>query len=180
MDDVRALVAAAARGDAAAWRELVRRYERLVWHMARLEGLDEVEAKDAAQTTWLRLVEHLDNLRQPERVGAWLAVTARREAARIRTRNRRLQPTDPWELPEEVSDEQPDLQAIDSERSRTLWAALTRLSKRCQALIRLLLCETSYQDISLALEIPVGSIGPTRARCLARLGGDDALGDVVR
>jgi RNA polymerase sigma factor (sigma-70 family) len=180
MDDVRVLVEAAAGGDAGAWRELVRRYERLVWHMARLEGLDEIDARDAAQATWLRLVEHLAGLREPERLASWLAITGRREAVRLRTRSRRLRPTDPWELPDEPSGEQVEADVLEQERSKALLAALGRLSTACQALIRLLICETSYEDISVALGIAVGSIGPTRARCLARLARDDELRAVVR
>src|SRR4051812_31229099 len=98
MAEVAELVRAAADGDQVAWDELVDRYNGLVWSVARSHRLSSVDASDVVQTTWLRLVEYLGRLQDPERVGAWLATTARRESLRTLRQSARLLPTE--ELPE--------------------------------------------------------------------------------
>jgi RNA polymerase sigma factor (sigma-70 family) len=168
-----ALLAAAADGDQRAWDAIVGRFQGLVWATIRAHRLERHEADDVFQTVWLRLVEHLSDLRDPERLGGWLATTARREALRaLRVAGRvlptgeeaDLEPADP-DVPE------PDARLLRTERDRTLWRAFRRISVRCQALLRLLMADPapSYEEVSEALEMPVGSIGPTRARCLERL-----------
>src|SRR2546423_2044677 len=92
--DTAEMVSAAALGEPAAWDALVDRYARLVWAVARAFGLSDADAADVSQTTWLRLAEHLPRLREPDRIGAWLATTARREAMRALARTRREQPLD--------------------------------------------------------------------------------------
>jgi len=173
------LVAAAAAGDGAAWEAIVARYARLVWSVARALGLDAADAADVSQTTWLRLAEHLRRLREPERVGAWLAVTARREALRTRQRGERLV-LDGWcgDGPDEAGEL--DAALLRSERDAHLWRSFSGLSEPCQALLRVLMSDPtpSYVEVGEALAMPVGSIGPRRQRCLQALRKqlDDAPG----
>jgi len=176
---LRRLVERAVAGDQEAWDEIVRRFESLVWATVRAHRLARPEADDVVQTVWLRVVEHMVEIREPDRLGAWLATTARRESLRhLRNAGRSV----PVGEAAELEPEAPDVPAVDAdllrtERDRLLWRAFAHLSARCQALLRLLVAEPppSYQEVSDALEMPVGSIGPTRARCLERLRG--ALGE---
>lgn len=165
------LLRSAALGDEEAWNAIVDRFQNLVWATARAHRLSRDDAADVAQTTWLRLVENLDRIREPERVGAWLATTARRECLRhIRLHAREL-PTDEADVFESESGDEPVLAMLTSERESGLWRAFARLSERCQALLRLLVSQDdpSYEEIGAALDIPVGAIGPTRMRCLEKL-----------
>ncbi|MQA93932.1 MAG: sigma-70 family RNA polymerase sigma factor [Streptosporangiales bacterium] len=159
------LVKGAAAGDQRAWDQLVERYAGLLWSITRCHGLPDAEADDVHQTTWLRLVERLETLRDPARVGAWLATTARRESLRQLSRRAREVPGIAHDRPEP-----PGLPAAE-ERHRSLYAALTALPGRCGRLLRLLAATppASYVEISAALGMPIGSIGPTRARCLGHL-----------
>jgi RNA polymerase sigma factor (sigma-70 family) len=166
------LVRAAAAGDRAAWDAIVDRFQGLVWATARAHRLSQADAADVAQTTWLRLVEHLDRIREPERLGAWLATTARHECLRhIRLHGRELpsDDVDVFEAPAE--DVRPDLALLLGERDTALWGAFGRLGERCQALLRLLVSQDapSYEEIGAALDMPIGAIGPTRMRCLEKL-----------
>jgi RNA polymerase sigma factor (sigma-70 family) len=177
------LVHAAADGDGAAWNEIVDRFQGLVWATTRAHRLTHADAADVAQTTWLRLVESLDRIRDPERLGAWLATTARRECLRhIRLRGREFlsEDTDVFEAP--ADDSLPELALLTSERDSALWRAFVRLSERCQALLRLLVSseEPSYQEIGAALGMPVGAIGPTRMRCLEKLRGNLEFGSTYQ
>jgi RNA polymerase sigma factor (sigma-70 family) len=169
--DVAALVRAAAAGDERAWNALVDRYSKLVWAITRNHRLGADDAAEVSQTTWLRLAEHIDRLQEPSKVGGWLATTARHESLRVlRGAGRQIPMGD--EMPE------PDrpAPAIDEdllrdERDRMLWQAFSRLPARDQALLRMLISEPmpSYEEIGAAMGMPVGSVGPTRARCLERL-----------
>jgi RNA polymerase sigma factor (sigma-70 family) len=165
------LVRRAADGDQAAWVAIVDRFSGLVWATARAHRLSRDDAVDVVQTTWLRLVEHLDAIREPERLGAWLGTTARRESLRVIRRGAREQPSDEPDLFETPHDETIDRFLLDRERDGVLWRAFARLSERCQALLRLLVAdeEPSYEEVGAALGMPVGAIGPTRMRCLERL-----------
>ncbi len=170
-DDVGRLLRDAADGDRRAWNELVDRYSRLVWSVARSFGLDDATAADVSQTVWLRLVEHCDQIRNPDRLAAWLATTTRREALRVLHAQRRQQPS---EMVADVADRvtpQPDELLIDDDTQRTVFAAFAELSERCRQLLRLLCAEPrlDYATISAVTGRPVGSIGPTRARCLEQL-----------
>jgi len=170
-DEPARLVAAAAAGDQLAWNGLVARFSGLVWAVIRGHRLSGADAADVSQTTWLRLVEHLDRVQDPARVGAWLATTARRECLRtLRMSGRQVPCGD--DLPEPVQ----DVPGIDDallrdERDSELWEAFGRLGDRDQALLRMLSADPapSYREVSAALDMPIGSIGPTRARCLERL-----------
>ena len=169
MAEVAELVRAAAEGDRDAWDALVDRFNGLVWSVARSHRLSTVDASDVVQTTWLRLVEHLGRLQEPERVGAWLATTARRESLRTLRQSARQVPTE--ELPEVAEDAKLDAALLVKERDRALWQAFGELNERCRGLLRLLVADPapSYEEISAALDMPIGSIGPTRQRCLERL-----------
>ena len=171
MAEVAELVRAAADGDQAAWHGLVDRYNGLVWSVARAHRLSTVDASDVVQTTWLRLVEHLGRLQDPERVGAWLATTARRECLRTLRHSARQVPTEA--VPEVVGETRVDSALLVEERDRLLWQAFGGLSERCQTLLRILVADPppSYEEIGAALDMPIGSIGPTRQRCLDRLRG---------
>jgi RNA polymerase sigma factor (sigma-70 family) len=165
------LVRAAAGGDQAAWNAIVERFQGLVWATSRAHRLSHADAADVAQTTWLRLVEHLDRIREPERLGGWLATTARYECLRhIRLSGREL-PSDEADTFEAAGDDPPELGLLGEERDAGLWRAFRRLSEACQALLRLLVSqdEPSYEDIGAALDMPIGAIGPTRMRCLKKL-----------
>jgi RNA polymerase sigma factor (sigma-70 family) len=163
----------AGEGDPAAWDALIERFGALVWSVARAHRLSPVDAADVSQTTWLRLVEHLGAIQQPERLGAWLATTARREClAVIRRRSRQVLVDDDFELVEGALDEPaPDGPLLWAEERSALAGAFGRLAERCQRLLRLLMVDPPppYEEVAVALGMPMGSIGPTRARCLQRL-----------
>jgi RNA polymerase sigma factor (sigma-70 family) len=129
------------------------------------------DAADVVQTTWLRLVEHLGRIEQPERIGSWLATTARHECLAAVRRQSRTAPAaaDIDELVD--SGPGPDHDLLTSERDQALWSALDSLPDPCRRLLRVLTADPppSYQEVSAALSIPVGSIGPSRARCLEHL-----------
>jgi RNA polymerase sigma factor (sigma-70 family) len=163
------LLTRAQGGERDAWDEIVRRYAGLVLAVARAHGLDAHAAADVSQVTWLRLVEHLDRLRQPERLGAWLATTARRESLRTVRLARREVATDDQDL-ERGHDQMPPLDAelLAAERDAELWRAFGSLSERCQRLLGLMVADPPlrYAEIAAALDRPIGSLGPTRRRCL--------------
>jgi RNA polymerase sigma factor (sigma-70 family) len=165
------LVQRAAGGDRAAWEELVERFSGLLWSIAIGYRLSQADAADVIQTTWLKLLEHLGTLRDPDRVGAWLATTARRECQRAVIQIGRMLPTDDErKLDVGTTDMTPEAAVLTSERDRMLWEAFAKLSPHCQRLLRLLaVAAPSYEEVASTLDMPVGSIGPTRARCLERL-----------
>ena len=170
--DVAALLAQAADGSQDAWDAIVRRFERLVWAVARSYRLDSADAADVVQTTWLRLVEHLTRINDPERLGAWLATTARREALRVARRSGREQLDGDDELaavPDATASVEESL--LSSERDAVVLRAVRRLDERCQRLLRVLSASPPprYDAVAEALGMPIGSIGPTRGRCLQRL-----------
>jgi RNA polymerase sigma factor (sigma-70 family) len=156
--------------DEDAWDRLVARYGALVWSIARAHRLSDADAADACQATWLRLVEHLDRVRDRAALGGWLATTARRECLRVlRSRGRAVPVADP---PDSIDDRAViDARLLASERDAHLWRAFDRLGRRDRALLRMLAADPqpSYEEIACALGMPVGSIGPTRARALERL-----------
>jgi RNA polymerase sigma factor (sigma-70 family) len=168
---VASLVERAGAGDQGAWDVLVERFSPLVWSVTRSLGLGGADAADVFQTTWLRLVEHLDRVREPERLGGWLAVTARHEGWRTLRRAGRTIPTEDEQVFDVVLGDEPERGLLDAERDRGVWAAFRLVPARCQALLRLLVADpaVSYQDIGELLDMPIGSIGPTRARCLDKL-----------
>jgi RNA polymerase sigma factor (sigma-70 family) len=170
-DDLSQLLAAARQGDAGAWNALVEQFAGLVWHVIRGFRLSNAAGEDVYQTTWLRLAEHLDRIRQPESLGGWLARTARNECLRAVKLGGREDLRDTLEL-DFVDRAGPVDRSLDSEAtSEILWKAFATLSQGCQQLLRLLIAEPplTYERISELLGMSIGSIGPTRARCLAKL-----------
>jgi RNA polymerase sigma factor (sigma-70 family) len=171
MTAVAPLVDRAARGDQDAWDDLVARFAGLVWSIALGYGLSAADAADVSQTCWLRLAENLHRLNDRERVGAWLATTARRESLAVLKRGRRQVPSGVSFDEELAPDPEPDSSLLRQERSTALFAAFRSLPAACRTLLRVLLADPapSYAEVSENLEMPVGSIGPRRARCLERL-----------
>jgi RNA polymerase sigma factor (sigma-70 family) len=165
------LISAANEGDEAAWGAIVDRFAGLVWATARAHRLAPAEAADVAQTTWLRLVENLDRINDPERLGAWLATTARRECLRLIRLHSREAPTGDDSLFEAPLDDRAEQRVIASERNAAVRRAFARINERCQALLRLLAAPESfsYDEIASATGMAIGAIGPTRARCLDQL-----------
>ncbi len=171
MQGVAELVRRASQGEQGAWDALVDRFSGLVWSVARGWGLTNGDAADVVQTTWLRLVEHLDRIRQPEQLGAWLATTARREAQRAKRRAARLLPAEEKEMDVGDPSPGPESLALSADRDRLLWRSMQSLPERCRTLLRVLAGDPppSYAEVSAALDMPIGSIGPTRGRCLEQL-----------
>jgi RNA polymerase sigma factor (sigma-70 family) len=165
------LLELAAAGDRAAWDALVERYEGLLWAIARSHRLDEASASDVVQTTWLRLLEHIDGLRNPDALAGWLATTARNECLRVLRHQSRQVPTEDDRMPADSVPPVDDARLLAAERDAALWRAFATLTARCQALLRMLAAEPapSYEDVAAALGMAVGSIGPTRGRCLSAL-----------
>ncbi|GGI08600.1 RNA polymerase sigma factor [Egicoccus halophilus] len=169
---VEVLVRSAAAGDQDAFDELVARYSGLVWAVVRAHRLGDADAQDVFQTTWLRLVEHLDRLRDPRAVGGWLATTARHESLRLLRAADRTRPVAADEL--DLADESrpaSDAGLLGDEQRAVVWAAFDQLGERCRGLLRLLMADPtpSYEEVGAALDMPIGSIGPTRGRCLGQL-----------
>jgi RNA polymerase sigma factor (sigma-70 family) len=171
--DIAELVRRAAEGDRMAWERLVDQFARLIWSITAEFKLVESDAADVAQTTWLRLLEHIDRIQHPDRVGSWLAATARNECLRsLAARKRVVLSDDDVELSSGATNElEIDERLLADERAQTVRDALSRLPRRWQRLLEMLMADppASYADISDELELPIGSIGPTRGRCLARL-----------
>ncbi|NWG19880.1 MAG: sigma-70 family RNA polymerase sigma factor [Chloroflexi bacterium] len=177
IDDDAALVKACQRGDAMGWETLVRRYQRLIYTIPRRIGLGDDDAAEVFQRVCVALLENLSKIEQPDRIGAWLATTARRESWR---QVRRTRPSESLDQDDEQS---PAMQIPDTallpdelleriERQHAVRRALEQLDDRCRTLLTLLFYRSDpplYSDIASQLEIPEGSIGPTRARCLQKL-----------
>ena len=167
------LVRQVAGGDKPSWDELVERFTPIVWSIARSMGASAADVSDVAQTTWLRLLEHIDDVEHPERIGGWLATTARRECIRVQQRASRLVPVgDDQELDRPAMPAPPaDVRVLVDERDAALWRAFGTLPERGRMLLGLLSADPplSYREISDVMEIPIGSIGPTRARLLETL-----------
>lgn len=161
------LVVRARAGEQAAWRAIVERYSRLLFVIARSYGLAGADADDVVQTTWLRLVERLPVLRDPARAGAWLAVTARRESLAVLRRKGRERPM----TGHGPSVTGPHHVVFGRQLAGSVASALESAPPRCRAVLELLSATPplSYAEIAIALGVPVGSVGPTRARCLRQL-----------
>jgi RNA polymerase sigma factor (sigma-70 family) len=166
-------------GDRASFDELVTVLTPLLWHTVRSQGVDQVAAEDVVQTIWMRLLHSSASIRDPQTIVQWLLTAARREAWRIskRTRvedNRRVplpgldgDQADVATGPEELTDET----VLREERQRRLWKHVQALPDRCRELLRVIAFadRPDYAVIAASLGMPVGSIGPTRGRCLAKL-----------
>ena len=177
--EVGALVRSAVDGDGAAWKALVEGLSPLVWSVVRAHRLSDADAHEVYQTVWFRFAQHLGRLREPDKAGAWLASTARHECLKVLKGLTRLTLTDDPQVLDRPSEERtPEQTLIDSEeaeveaeRIRRLWQEFEALGDRCRKLLRVLMASPppSYVEVSSALGIAVGSIGPLRQRCLRRL-----------
>ncbi|MEU8713263.1 sigma-70 family RNA polymerase sigma factor [Streptomyces sp. NPDC048663] len=177
--EVGALVQSAVDGDAAAWKALVEGLSPLVWSVVRAHRLSDADGHEVYQTVWFRFAQHLGRIREPDKAGSWLASTARNECLKVIRGLTRLMPTDDPQVLDRVSEERtPEQSLIDAEdradeaeRIRLLWQEFEELGDRCRQLLRVLMASPppSYAEVSGALGIAVGSIGPLRQRCLRRL-----------
>lgn len=159
-------------GDGRAMDELVRLMTPVLWHVVRAYGLERTLAEDVVQTTWLQLVRGHGSISDPRAVSAWLTTTARREAWKVAKAHGKIDTTVDDDLdallPEQASAEE---HATLGDENRRLWTAVRRLNERCQKLLRVIAFEDrpDYARIAADLAMPIGSIGPTRNRCLAKL-----------
>jgi RNA polymerase sigma factor (sigma-70 family) len=170
-DDLVFVVAEARAGSGEAWETLVERFGGMVAAIARRCRLREADVAEVCQTTWLRLVENLDRIEQPERLGGWLATTSRRESLRIATRGVMVSASDEMNLLADEQLEPPDAALLRDEQATAVRMAAERLPPRCQRLLGLLMGgdDLPYKEIAEQLNMPIGSLGPTRGRCLEHL-----------
>lgn len=174
------LVLACRRGEADAWSVLVNRYQRLIYTIPRRAGLDEDQAAEVFQRTFARLLENLDRIRQPESIHAWLVTTARRETLQLIRQQRADQSFSQADIldnrlnSETIRDENPlpgeTLEHL--EEQHLIRMAIAAMDERSRDLLTLLYYHPdplSYAEIAAVLDIPEGSVGPTRARCLEKL-----------
>ena len=159
-------------GDPRALGDLVRLMTPVLWHVVRAYGLEQMLAEDVVQATWLTLVRRHESIHDARAVAGWLTTCARREAWRAGRAHQRARPTDDVDLePLLPSDPSAEESAHLSERDRRLWGAVATLEERCRRLLRVVAFEErpDYARIAQDLSMPVGSIGPTRGRCLGKL-----------
>jgi RNA polymerase sigma factor (sigma-70 family) len=178
------LVTRARDGDQQAWDALIERYAPLIWSICRRYQLADADGEDVAQTVWLRLIDQLDKIRDPAAIAGWLATTTRRECCRALRAAPRRQAT--WrELDAEtIPDRQTrtaEQELLAVERNAALREALAQLTPRDQQLIAILTADppVPYAEISARLGIPVGSVGPTRGRCLDKLRRHPAIAALI-
>ena len=168
------LVGRARAGNMQAWDALVERYAPLIWSICRKYRLGPADAEDVGQSVWLRLVAQLDKIREPAALPGWLATTTRRECARVvhaaRGPHVALYPLDAENIPDGQADAA-EQEVLAAERHAALREAFTHLSLDCQRLVAMLTADppVPYAEISARLAMPIGSIGPTRSRCLDRI-----------
>jgi RNA polymerase sigma factor (sigma-70 family) len=171
------LLTAALQGQEDAWVPLFNRFSNAIQAVARSCRLNAYDADDVVQTTWLRLIENAHRIRNPQALGAWLAITARRECLRLIRISARERATDPTELPDDAMTPAVAAHVLDRERNEVLRRAVEGLPSHQRVLLHVLTADPppSYEQISAALRVPVGSIGPTRGRALASLRRDSHL-----
>jgi RNA polymerase sigma factor (sigma-70 family) len=159
-------------GDDSALDELVRMMSPVLWHVVRATGLDREAAEDVVQNTWLTLVRSAESVRDPQAITRWLCTAARREAWRVSKAATRTRPVEDEvidaRLPVQSS---PEGTVVEDDEKAHLWRALGRLPERCQKLLRIVAWEPrpDYSSVAEGLDMPIGSIGPTRRRCLDKL-----------
>jgi len=159
-------------GDSQAMGELVAMLTPILWHTVRAQRLDKESTEDVLQTTWLALVRSAEGISDPRAVLQWLIVSARREAWRVmRGQSRQV----PYEIDEDAvqipDDELPDSVVLRGATEKLLWLHVAELPERCRALLRVIAFadRPDYPELARSLGMPIGSIGPTRGRCLAKL-----------
>jgi RNA polymerase sigma factor (sigma-70 family) len=159
-------------GDESALDDLVRVMSPVLWHVVRATGLDKETAEDVVQNTWLTLVRSAESVRDAQAITRWLCTAARREAWRVSKAATRTRPVEDEVLdarmPAQIS---PESAVVTDDDNRRLWQALGRLPERCQKLLRIVAWEPrpDYSAVAESMEMPIGSIGPTRRRCLDKL-----------
>ena len=178
------LVTRARKGDKQAWDTLVERYAPLIWSICRRNRLTSADADDVGQRVWLQLVTHLNQIRDPAAIPGWLATTTYRECRSIQRATRRWQTLGRALGADHILDQQAgeaEHELLAAERRAALHEAFTRLPSCCQQLIAALIGDppVPYAQISAQLGIPVGSIGPTRNRCLDKLRRDPAIAALI-
>lgn len=171
------LLTAAIQGQEIAWVALFNRFSTAIQAVARSCRLNSYDADDVVQTTWLRLIESADRIRNPQALGAWLAITARRECLRLIRISGRERAMDPTELPDNAVTPSVIAPLLDRERDAVLRRAIQSLPPHQRVLLQVLTGDPppDYQQISAALRIPIGSIGPTRGRALEAMRRDTDL-----
>jgi RNA polymerase sigma factor (sigma-70 family) len=172
------LVSRAQEGDQDAWDTIVERFLPLVGAIVRQHRLTPADADDVGQTVWLRMVEHLGDLREPAALPGWIRTTARNECLRLLAARGRTRAVDPQAGGlDSVTDDLTDVELLAAERRQALRDALAELPEGRRELLLMLLVDPplAYEEISRRLGIPIGSIGPTRARAFAQLRDTDAL-----
>jgi RNA polymerase sigma factor (sigma-70 family) len=179
------LVTRARRGDKQAWDEIVERYAPLIWSICRQYRLGDADAEDVGQMVWLHLVDHLDDLRDPAALPGWLVTTTRRQCFRVRQAAARLpRLTGPLMDVDNMADTEAvlaDQELILAERHAALREAMSDLPPGCRELMALLTADppVPYAEISARLGIRIGSIGPSRSRCLARMRRHPAIAGLI-
>ncbi len=169
--DLAELVRAASAGDNLAWGRLVAGFDPMLRSVARSYRLSAQDVDDVVQATWVKLYEHIDHIREPAALAGWLATTVRRQSLRLLQRQVREQLTDDCDLVADERRDEPDAMLLESEQRVALNRALATLPDRQRRLMTLIVSQPdlSYEHISATLDMPVGSIGPIRARSLARM-----------
>jgi RNA polymerase sigma factor (sigma-70 family) len=168
-----ALLAACKLGDQDAWEQIVERFGRLIREVVSRYRMSAADAEDVRQLTWFRLVQNVGRIRDPERLGDWLATVAKREALKMLMRGNRLVLVSDLESlePRSVRADGPEQMVVRAERLANIRAAMDSLSPQCQAMLEFVLADPppSYEEIAEAMSMTVGSVGPIRTRCLRRL-----------
>ncbi len=169
--ELQALVTAARDGDNLAWTQLVDRFDRMLRNVARSYRLSSHDVDDVVQATWVKVYEHIDRIRDANAIAGWLATTVRRESLRMLQRHVREHLTDEPDLLFTTVEPGPDATLLRREQRVVLTRALATLPDRQRALLTLIASEAAcnYEQISATLDMPLGSIGPIRARGLAKL-----------
>jgi RNA polymerase sigma factor (sigma-70 family) len=178
------LLLRARAGDQSGWDELVEYVAPLVWSVSRRYRLTSADAEDVTQSVWLRLLEHIETIREPAALPGWLATTTSRECLRVLGANSRRnheEITVDRDLPEPGHLPTVEESLLVAERNAAVRAAFARLPLHCQRLLALLIHDPplSYTDIGDRLGVPVGSLGPTRARCLDKLRRCEPLATLI-
>lgn len=166
------LLSAARTGSDDALGQIVNELSPLLWQVARSAGLSQGDAEDVLQTVWMRLITHLDGIHDAGALTGWLVTTTKREAWRVRAASRKQLPVD-QDVFADLPNKGPgsEEQVILEDQRRELWAAIGMLPRRCQELLRIMAFapRSDYATVAAALGMRIGSIGPTRGRCLAKL-----------
>jgi RNA polymerase sigma factor (sigma-70 family) len=170
-------------GDSTGLDDLVRLLSPVLWQVVRATGMDRDRAEDVVQTTWIALVDHADSITSPQGIAAWLCTSARREAWRAGRQASRERPVEDQVLAHGLPDhESPEHQVVLDDEAALVRECLEKLPERCQKLLRIVAAgpRPNYTDVASTLGMPVGSIGPTRGRCLDKLRHELTLAGGIR